>query len=332
MKFMDKPLWLCLICTDKRQGFHVFFDGTCPVTVSYVHEFLKCPAAQIIYWLLKCGFVKADVEAFLTRSFSNAQLLLCPKAKYNPEIKLAQVKTLSGDMDIVTASRRKDTFINPDLGLSAERIAIRKAQLEATVCNLGKYDFSRPQDLRSLHGDGSVGEWSADGSLAASIYHVNDPAEVVDVDDDTVEEDEVVEVVATETEPQSAADTTRKVQFEMVLPSGKTSTRLILPVHQQGASSLRQSKHSKSEESTPPNEIDNVVTYRQFAQGLWSRAPEDYTSLFAILNTLEKEYVLSVGGDAFDIEIEASVEHLVDNTLRQQMMDATDEDVVAFID
>ena len=72
MRFMDKPLWLCLIRTDKRQGFDVFFDGTCPVTVSYVHEFLKCPAAQIMFWLLKRGFVKADVETFLTRSFNNA--------------------------------------------------------------------------------------------------------------------------------------------------------------------------------------------------------------------------------------------------------------------
>jgi hypothetical protein len=124
MRFMERPLWLCLIRMDKRQGFNVYFNGLCPITTQYVQEFLKCPAAQVMFWLWKQGFVKSDIESFLKHTFSNSQLSLVPKAVFNNEIKLAQIKTQSVDMDIVTASQRKGTFINPDLRLMEEWIAI----------------------------------------------------------------------------------------------------------------------------------------------------------------------------------------------------------------
>jgi len=53
MTFKCSPLWVCLVRIDKKQGFDIFFDGLCPITASYVQEFLKCPAAQIMWWLLK---------------------------------------------------------------------------------------------------------------------------------------------------------------------------------------------------------------------------------------------------------------------------------------
>lgn len=153
MQFKGYPLWVCLIRTDKKQGFDIVYDGQCPITTSYVSEFLKCPAAQVMFWLLKRGFDKEQVEAFLTATFNLEQLTLCTQARYNASIKLAQVSTSEDDMDIFTASQRKGSKINPDLGLTPERISIRQAQLKATVCNLGKFDFSKPQDLRTVGGN-----------------------------------------------------------------------------------------------------------------------------------------------------------------------------------
>jgi hypothetical protein len=331
MRFLDKPLWLCLVRTDKCQGFDVFFDGTCPITTSYVREFLKCPAAQVMHWLLRRGFVKADVEAFLTRIFNTAQLALCRNAKWNPDIKLSQVKTMSGDMDIVTASRRKDTFINPDLGLSAERIALRKAKMASTECRLGLYDFSRPQDLRSLHGDGeSAADFSVDGSPAASIYRIKNGSTVdEEEDEETVEED--VDGDDEETDSQ------RKVQFDMLLPSGETSEKLLLPAARQGVSSLRKSTYNSSvgqlaSEEEEEEEVPNIVSYRRFATDLWSRAPEDYPTLFAILDTLEHEHVTALHGAALDTLDGPSVDHLIDGELRRLLVAAArEEEVLEFI-
>ena len=330
MRFMDQPWWLCLVRTDKRQGFDVYFNGLCPITTNYVHEFLKCPAAQIMFWLLKRGFVKADVEAFLSRTFSIAQLMLCPAAKYNAEIKLAQVKTQSGDMDIVSASRRRNTFINPDLGLSVERIAIRRAQLEATVCNLGKYDFTCPQDLRSLHGNGSVAEWSTDGSMGASIYRINTPDTAIDVEDEEESNDNESEGEAEGLvgPPESSSP---RVRFNMVLPSGETSDRLILPANRQGVSSLRH-RDKAMDVNEPATEQTQVVSYRQFATSLWSVAPDEYNVLFSVLDTLEHKFVRSIGGNPLDIELDLSVAHLIQDDLRQKMVDAADGYPIAFID
>ncbi len=180
--------------------------------------------------------MKADVETFLKKIFNNAQLLLVSQVRYNAEIKLAQLKTRAGnsDMDIVSASRQKDTFINPDLGLSSERLALRKAKLEATVCSLGKFDFTRPQDLWSLSGDGSIADFSVDASLANTIYRIEDP-EMDEISDDDNEDKE-------DSEYQAASSKSRVVDFVMELPNGETSERLILSPHQQGVSSLRKSK------------------------------------------------------------------------------------------
>ena len=343
MRFMDKPLFLCLIRTDKKQGFDVFYDGNCPIVCSYVHEFLKCPAAQIMFWLLHRGFKKPDVETFLNKVFSRQQLQLCPKASYNDKIKLAQVKALDGDVDILTASRRKDNFINTDLGLSAERIKVRKAQLEATVCTLGNFDFSRPQDLRSLHGDGSVADWSVDQSLGASIYRVANSAAATEDDDDDddgddEDDDEDVEIVdgATASSPQ--------VRFAMELPGGGTSDTLLLPDQQQRHPPSQASATAAAATATDTltggemGEDDSqvsvrVATYRQFARTLWGHAPENYDVLHDMLNQLEFEYLLLLGEDTSDIVVPSDSASLVDDNLRQLLVDAAHEgEIVEFID
>ena len=352
MQFKGYPLWICLVRTDKKQGFDIFYDGQCPITTSYVHEFLKCPAAQVMFWLLKRGFNKEQVEAFITATFNLEQCTLCAQAKYNADIKLAQVATVEEDMDIFTASQRKGSKINTDLGLTPERISIRQAQLKATVCNLGKFDFSKPQDLRTIAGNASVGEWSKDATLGKSIYKVGLPSEgsndggssnIESVDDD--DEIEIVDNVDTGNSGEDEAPTAEKedgdrmVQFSMDLPGGRISDTLVFPETRTVAPLLLPSlqrnpitsevsdMQGMETEDTPPTPSGI------FAQSLWDLAPENYRVLFGILDQLELEIRQSREMPLPQMEIPASTVALIQDSLREKLVVGAGElDLLEFVD
>ena len=350
MQFKGYPLWICLVRTDKKQGFDIFYDGQCPITTSYVHEFLKCPAAQVMFWLLKRGFVKDQVEAFITATFNLEQLTLCSQAKYNSDVKLAQVSTLEEDMDIFTASQRKGSKINTDLGLTAERISIRQAQLKATVCNLGKFDFSKPQDIRTVAGNASIGAWSDGATLGKSIYqigHTSDDAlsnSHIDSVDDEEEDDEVevIETSATGTGVNMAPDDVeggnRVVQFSMDLPGGQTSDTIILP----GESTLSVLPTLQANLLMPEADscdMQGVETEAGhtpsgiFAQALWDLAPENYRVLYGILDQLEIEIRQSRDMVCVQVDIPPATIALIQDDLREKLVaGAGNLDLLEFVD
>lgn len=51
IRFMDQPIQICLVRMDKRQGFDIYLNELCQITTQYAQKFLKCPAAQIMFWL-----------------------------------------------------------------------------------------------------------------------------------------------------------------------------------------------------------------------------------------------------------------------------------------
>ncbi len=342
MCFKNAPIWVCLIRTDKKQGWDICYDGLCPITSSYVLEFLKCPATQIMYWLLKRGFDKDQVEEFIKDSFNLEQLHLCATSTYNNSIKLAQIKTNEEDMDITSASRRKGSIINTSLGLTEERIKIRQAQLKATVCNLGKYDFSRPQDLRTVRGNASTGKWTTGASLGKSCYRVGQ-LEVGSSDEDSEDEaeerseDEAPEANANE--PETGQEGTRHVRFSMLLPGGTVSEQLVLPSesgtqpHFPGLQKVHDVNDSDSSEMQGV-ETENCADTPsgKFATAVWNLAPENYKVLFGVLNQLETEVVhfRELPNPAFDIP--SSVVALVTDELRQCLVDGAGEtDLLEFI-
>ena len=353
MQFKGYPLWICLVRTDKKQGFDIFYDGQCPITTSYVHEFLKCPAAQVMFWLLKRGFNKEQVEAFITATFNLEQCTLCAQAKYNADIKLAQVATVEEDMDIFTASQRKGSKINTDLGLTPERISIRQAQLRATVCNLGKFDFSKPQDLRTIAGNASVGEWSKDATLGKSIYKVGHASEGsndggssnIGSEDDDDDEIEIVDTVDTGNSGDDVApaaekeDGDRMVHFSMDLPGGRTSDTLVLP-ETRTAAPLLLPLLQRSPLTSGPSDMQGVETEETpptpsgiFAQSLWDLAPENYRVLFGILDQLELEIRQSRDMPYPQMEIPASTSELIQDSLREKLVAGAGElDLLEFVD
>ena len=344
MQFKGYPLWVCLIRTDKKQGFDIVYDGQCPITTSYVSEFLKCPAAQVMFWLLKRGFDKEQVEAFLMATFNLEQLTLCTQARYNASIKLAQVSTSEDDMDIFTASQRKGSKINPDLGLTPERSSIRQAQLKATVCNLGKFDFSKPQDLRTVGGNASIGQWSVDASLGKSIYQVGgeaDEGEEEDGDDGEDEEDEEdeesddeVQIVEGNTDDEEGR--TRQVQFSMDLPGGRTTDTLVLPDSRSVAPLLLPSLQGTSEDMVDMQGVETEGADTPsgiFADALWNLAPENYKVLYVVLDQLDLEIRTCRNMPLPVIHISDAVKALITDSLWEKLVNGAGElDFLDFVD
>ncbi len=131
-----------------------------------------------------------------------------------------------------------------------------------------------------------MAEWSVDPSLGASIYRVVQP---LSGEDESGDEDSLEGT----TDDTLAANTSSRVRFDIVLPSGETLDHLILPVKKQGVLSLR-SRTSPGSQLDPK---ESISSYRLFTSHLWSLAPEDYSLLCSILGTLESEYMLSIGAD-----------------------------------
>lgn len=353
MQFKGYPLWICLVRTDKKQGFDIFYDGQCPITTSYVHEFLKCPAAQIMFWLLKRGFDKEQVEAFITATFNLEQCTLCTQSKYNADIKLAQVATMEEDMDIFTASRRKGSKINTDLGLSPERISIRQAQLKATVCNLGKFDFTKPQDLRTVAGNASVGEWSKDATLGKSIYQLGHPSDAsnsstshMGSDGEEDDDDEVEIIDTTEDDNPGEVERTggmeggiaRTVHFSMDLPGGQMSDKLVLPETREVAPLILPTlqRNPIMSETSDMQGVETEETFTPsgiFAQTLWDLAPENYKVLFGILDQLESEIRQSRDMISPQMEIPLTTMALIQDDLREKLVAGAGElDLLEFVD
>ena len=329
MQFKGYPVWVCLVRTDKKQGYDIFFDGQCPITTSYVNEFLKCPAAQVMFWLLKRGFVKEQVEAFITATFNLEQLTLCSKARYNSEVKLAQVRTTVEDMDIFTASQRKGSKIHTDLGLTPERILTRQAQLKATVCNLGKFDFSRPQDLRTVRGNASTGAWT-EASLGKSIYKVgNDPtdATVGDAEEEESEGEEVQYV------PPLEEGHEKQVHFSMDLPGGGISDQLVLPEEREMVTLMLPGLQADGDTEMQGMETAEETPSGIFARSLWLLAPENYRVLFAVLDQLDLEIRKCRNLPLPVVDIPIEVQLLVTDDLRQKLVTgAGGEDFLDFVE
>ena len=51
--FNGQKVFECILWADGNKRYQVYYKGTCPLTCAYIREFLKCPAAQIYYYLIK---------------------------------------------------------------------------------------------------------------------------------------------------------------------------------------------------------------------------------------------------------------------------------------
>ena len=223
-------MFQCVLRSDGNRRYQVYFKAKCPITSAFVKEYLRCPAAQVYYYLLKRGVKRSDADRVVKKSFSHDQLALVKTAKYNKATKLAQVAIAEEDMDIVMAAQQSDGFIDKLAHLSEEEIVAWKAKqarlLKAVATtDPAAYDFENGQSVTSIHAGKKHPQFGSGASIGASRYSVVTKAAPPGLA--LEDEDEVEETVA---------HNTSLVRFTMQREDGTKDNVLFLPesTHQVG--------------------------------------------------------------------------------------------------
>ena len=296
-----KQVFACVLRSDGNRRYQVYYKANCPITAVFVKEYLRCPAAQIYYYLLKRGVRRVDADTVVKKSFSHDQLTLVKTAKYNKATKLAQVAIAEEDMDIVMAAQQSDSFIDKLAHLSEAEVAAWKAKQtallkEATKTDPAAFDFDNGQDVTSIHAGVHHPQLGSGASIGASKYSVvteKAPAGLGFEDDE-----------------EAAADDTShgvRVQFAMEREDGTEDNVLRLPGDDTGATGVDETAivvqidddeemedmadddDDEDEEVDEDDEDDDSEIERTLAFLLWTAAPEDLRTIELLLDQLELE-------------------------------------------
>jgi hypothetical protein len=74
-KFNGVKIFQCVLWADGNKQYQVYYKGTCPLTCDYVLEYLKCPAAQVYFYLIKQGVPKDEADWVIKKCFNHVQVL-----------------------------------------------------------------------------------------------------------------------------------------------------------------------------------------------------------------------------------------------------------------
>ena len=292
IEFNGKKVFQCVLRSDGNRRYQVYYKGKDPLTCAFVREFLKCPAAQAYFFLLKRGVKKNEADKFVRKCFDHTQLSKIKHASYNRTTKLAVVKLDEGEMDIVTAAR-EDDFIDEFGHLDPEEIKATKKKLSMFE-GLGDpalYDFDNGQDVTSIHGGRANGPQTRGGiSIGDTKYSLYTSDTAGDMDDDGEKDDDVEFVQTT-------------VTFAQVGEDGVEKETLDLPAFD-------------NTEDTEGISANDDSIYHTLAFMLWLAAPNDLRLLEQLLDQLEAEQV----GDMDGVEITAELATMLTEGMRTALV------------
>jgi hypothetical protein len=283
-----KKVFQCVLRSDGNRRYQVYFKAKCPVTSAFVKEYLRCPAAQIYYYLLKRGVKRTDADRVVKKSFSHDQLALVKTAKYNKATKLAQVAIAEEDMDIVMAAQQPDGFIDKLAHLSEEEVVAWKAKQArllkaAATTDPAAYDFENGQSVTSIHAGKKHPQFGSGASIGASRYSVVTEAAPTGLA--LEDEDEVEEIV----EPNTSL-----VRFAMQREDGTEDDVLLLPdsTHQVGNADdeeMEDTDNVDEEEEEEDEEEEDDEFEKTLVCQLMMEAPQDLRTLENLIDQLELE-------------------------------------------
>ena len=283
-----KKVFQCVLRSDGNRRYQVYYKAKCPITATFVKEYLRCPAAQVYYYLLKRGVRRADVDRVVQKSFSHDQLALVKAAKYNKATKLAQVSISEEDMDIVMAAQQSDSFIDRLAHLTEEEAAAWKAKQlrllkDAGMSDPAAYDFDNGQDVTSIHAGIHHPKFGSGASIGASKYSIVTEAVPtgLQLGDEEEEEDLAVTTIAAKT----------MVHFAMQREDGTEADVLLLPEHTAPSKedAEEQDGGMHDEEMVDHNEDEEDDFDKTLVCQLMLEAPEDLGTLEHLLDQLELE-------------------------------------------
>ena len=284
-----RKVFQCVLRSDGNRRYQVYYKAKCPITSAFVNEYMRCPAAQVYYYLLKRGVKRTDAEKVVRKSFSHDQLTLVQAAKYNKATKLAQVAIAEEDMDIVMAAQQAGSFIDNLAHLSEKEAAAWKAKQalllrNATVNDPAAYDFENGQSVTSIHAGKHHPKFGSGASIGASKYSVVTEAPPgLNLEDD----DEPIDVT-----PPSGT-----VRFAMQREDGTEDDVLCLPMSTSNQNDAGMEDDEDMEDMEDMEEYDEekedsdeeVGFGKTLVCQLWMEAPDDLRTIDQLLDQLELE-------------------------------------------
>ena len=285
-----KKVFQCVLRSDGNRRYQVYYKAKCPITSTFVKEYLRCPAAQVYYYLLKRGVKRSDADKVVRKSFSHDQLTLVEAAKYNKATKLAQVAIAEEDMDIVMAAQQTGSFIDNLAHLSETEAAVWKAKQtlllkNATVNDPAAYDFENGQSVTSIHAGKHHPKFGSGASIGASKYSVVTEA----APDLQLGDDDEVEIIIP---PQGT------VRFAMQREDGTEDDVLCLPAGSNNRADADDDDHGQEDEDVDEDmedidgndeEDEDDEFEKTLACQLWMEAPDDLKTIDQLLDQLEIE-------------------------------------------
>jgi hypothetical protein len=191
MEIKGKKVWLC-VNLEKSNGIYTgYFSSVVEEIKACVAAFIRCPAAQVYYWLKRKGCLGKDVNRLIRKCFTVEQQQKFTKSKYIKEKGFAIVKDSNEDNIINTANN--SGLFNLLLGLSdkEQRNRIAKTSYnnlaitfgDAKAGSMEAYNFSSGASITTLHEEreGKGISVASANMIAKSVFSI--------ATDDTLEED-----------------------------------------------------------------------------------------------------------------------------------------------
>ena len=115
MEVAEKKVWLCV--TRESNGIHTgYFSSVVEEIKAHVAAFIRCPTAQVYYWLKRKGCIGEEANHLIRKCFMVEQQQKVTKSKYLKEKGVAVMKE-SEDDNIINAANKTGLF-DMSLGLS----------------------------------------------------------------------------------------------------------------------------------------------------------------------------------------------------------------------
>jgi len=181
MEIADKKVWLCV--THESNGIHTgYFSSVVEEIKAYVAAFIRCPVAQVYYWLKRKGCIGDDVNSLIRKCFTVEQQQKVTKSKYIKEKGIAVMKESDED-DIINAANKTELF-NMSLGLSDKEQHARMAKSrhiessisfgEAKVGSMEAYNFSAGASITTVHAEKEAKGTSVESvkTMAKSVFSI----------------------------------------------------------------------------------------------------------------------------------------------------------------
>jgi hypothetical protein len=202
MEVAEKKVWLCV--TRESNGIHTgYFSSVVEEIKAHVAAFIRCPAAQVYYWLKRKGCIGEDVNRLIRKCFTVEQQQKVTKSKYLKEKGVAVMKESEED-DIINAANKTGLF-DMSLGLSDKEQRERMAKTghtdlaitfgDAKAGSMEAYNFSAGASITTVHAEreGEVTSVASAKTMAKSVFSIATNVTSGSEEEET-DNDEVIDV------------------------------------------------------------------------------------------------------------------------------------------